>query len=142
MSRGGRASGISWRSSRSARRRPPAPSRTTRSSGSSSSRASHSLKSQDYHGLRRVSDTKRLVDGVAGDPDNLVACINHERNLVANLPGDLAIHEEVLQFPGSRPAGWAESVTWTASPHTQSGQSPIAPDKRLVSISAVPVENW
>src|SRR4051794_9160410 len=86
---------------------------------SSSTRASHTLKSQDYHGLRRVSHPKLPIHHIPGYPDNAVLRIDDDWQPVARLAGHLTVYQQILQFPATHRRG-AQPVSRATVPNHES----------------------
>ena len=57
---------------------------------------------QEYHASRGVRDAKVLRHRLSRDPHNPVAAVHHQRDRIPLAPGDLAIDQEILQFPHAR----------------------------------------
>jgi hypothetical protein len=81
-------------------------------------------KCQDYHGLRSVRYSKRLVDFVASHPHNPVSPVDHERHAIACSTGHFSINQEVLKLLPSFEPKRAEPVSGT----------PISDRQRVITV--------
>src|SRR5437588_79655 len=72
---------------------------------------------QDYHALRGVRDAKVLRHGLPDDPHDAIPAVDHERDPVTGLTGDLPVDEEILQFPNARCAERSETIPWPPAPN-------------------------
>src|SRR3954449_4408825 len=65
---------------------------------SSSTRASHTLKSQDYHGLRRACHAKVHVHRYPRHPDDSILRVDDDRQAIAICSRHLPVDEQILHF--------------------------------------------